>query len=291
MQPTDSPPATLINEVTSHLSWLASGVWQALSGGRSNFAWKVTPKTSNEPVVVKLYRGPARNPLFPNDPKAEAALLAALEQTGLAPRLLQSFESSLGACNIYSHIPGQSWDKDAGQVGACMKRLHQMQPPPGLRKVPDGSEQLAAQTRAILSQCSSDSSLNDLEPSGKVPPSGELILLHGDIVPGNVISNETGLHLIDWQCPAIGDPCEDIAVFLSPAMQQIYRGSTLDSVSNKAFFAKYNNLQVEARYHALAPWYHWRMAAYCQWQAENGRPDYALGRDLEVEALQRSLSP
>ena len=290
MQPLAPPPAALVEQVTDRLTWLAGANWQALSGGRSNFAWKATPEALHEPVVVKLYRGPARNPLFPNEPLAEAALLRALDETGLAPRLLETFESSLGACNIYSHIPGQSWEDGAGQVGACMKRLHQMDPPAGLRHVPDGSKELEAQTNAILSQCAS-SSLNALNPSGEIAPSKHSVLLHGDIVPGNVISNETGLHLIDWQCPAIGDPCEDIAIFLSPAMQLIYRGIPLESDSNTAFFAQYDNARVESRYLDLAPWYHWRMAVYCQWQAENGQPDYAAGRDLEIEALQRSLRP
>ena len=291
MQPSESPSAVLIQEVTTRVPLLAEAEWQALSGGRSNFAWKVTPQPPHEAAVVKLYRGPARNPLFPNEPQAEAALLRSLEETGIAPRLLVSFDSTMGACNIYSHIPGQSWTDDAGRVGACMRQLHQMAPPKRLRTVPDGSDQITAQTIAILDQCTQPTDLIDLKPSGAVPTCNQQVLLHGDIVPGNLISNETGLHLIDWQCPALGDPCEDIAIFLSPAMQQIYRGFPLDSVSNKAFFARYGHRQVEERYNRLAPWYHWRMAAYCQWQSENGRPDYALGRDLEVAALQRSLRP
>lgn len=291
MQTSETPPSALVAQVEAHLPWLAAGKWQALSGGRSNFAWKLTPSASRQAVVVKLYKGPARNPLFPNEPEAEAELLRVLEPTGIAPQLLSAFQSPLGACNIYSHIPGQSWSSDAGQVGACMKRLHQMPPPDGLRRVPDGSEQLAAQTAAILSRCTSSEYLGALKPEGTVAATQQTVLLHGDIVPGNLISNESGLHLIDWQCPAIGDPCEDIAIFLSPAMQHVYRGIPLGSVSNKAFFDAYACAKTQSRYTALAPWYHWRMAAYCQWQTENGQADYAHGRDLEVEALQRSLRP
>ncbi len=291
MHSLELPPAALVTQAISHLPWLDGAKWLALSGGRSNFAWQVTPGAPHQTVVVKLYRGPAKNPLFPNEPGAEAQLLRALQATGIAPTLLSAFTSELGACNIYSHIPGSSWTEDAAQVGKCMRRLHGMALPTGLRSVPNGSTELSAQTAAILSGCRTASNLMSLRPPGAVGPSNTRVLLHGDIVPGNLISNEMGLHLIDWQCPAAGDPCEDIAIFLSPAMQQVYRGRPLDPASVQAFFDAYNRADIKGRYHDLAPWYHWRMAAYCAWQAENGRPDYALGRDLEIAALQRSFSP
>ena len=41
-------------------------------------------------------------------------------------------------------------------------------------------------------------------------------------MPGNLILGEKGLRLIDWQCPAIGDPIVDIMMFLSPGMHEIY---------------------------------------------------------------------
>lgn len=36
-------------------------------------------------------------------------------------------------------------------------------------------------------------------------------LCHGDVHPGNVISTRAGLHLIDWQKAAAGDPAADVA--------------------------------------------------------------------------------
>jgi thiamine kinase len=49
-----------------------------------------------------------------------------------------------------------------------------------------------------------DVSISDIEP----------VLLHTDVVPGNLILGDKGLQLIDWQCPAIGDPIVDIMMFL-----------------------------------------------------------------------------
>ncbi len=135
----------------------------------------------------------------------------------------------------------------------------------------------------ILSLCKEPEELNDLRPDIDVPPSGKSVFLHGDVVPGNLIAGENDLFLIDWQCPGIGDPCEDIAIFLSPAMQRVYRGAPLNEAEFEMFFEGYGDASIKARYRALAPAYHWRMAAYCQWQSENGHLDYA-GAMLEERA-------
>ena len=58
----------------------------------------------------------------------------------------------------------------------------------------------------------------------EVAPVGHPCLIHGDTVPNNFIQSVDALVLIDWQCPALGDPVLDLAIFLSPAMQQIARG-------------------------------------------------------------------
>ncbi|WP_372887211.1 phosphotransferase [Shimia sp.] len=289
-QSSEHPPRALVRAVETRLDGLAGAKWRPLSGGRTNFAWRLDPAGGRAPLVVKLYRGPARNPLFPNDPRAEALLLRRLGPSGLTPRLVSELRTEPGICNIYTHIPGSPWTTGAGIAGALVRSLHRIAPPSRLRRVPDGSAALEAQTRRILADCRQPDHLSALVPGRAVAACDAAVLLHGDIVPGNLIGNATGLHLIDWQCPARGDPCEDIAMFLSPAMQSVYRGQPLTEAEIGDFFAAYGAPEVAGRYARLAPWYHWRMAAYCQWQSENGRPDYGPARDLEVAALQRSLS-
>ena len=91
--------------------------------------------------------------------------------------------------------------------------------------------------------------------------------------------------LIDWQCPAIGDPCDDIATLFSPAMSLLY-GDVLPGPSDiDAFLAEYGELKLKVRFDALRPFYHWRMAAYCLWKAERGAADYLKGLDAELKAL------
>lgn len=239
---------------------------------------------------MKLYAGASLNPLFPNNPGAEATLLQYLEPRRIAPKFQASFDTSQGRCNVYCHVPGTAWRVNAPAVARLMRRLHVLERPDGLRRVADGSAALIEQVLHIVALCGKmPDFLADL-PRDVVLPSGREALLHSDIVPGNVIENDSGLHLIDWQCPAVGDPCEDIAVFLSPAMQHLYRGKVLSDQEVASFFIGYDDPTVADRYHRLAPFYHARMAAYCLWQLEHGRPEYGAGLQLEVTALQRSLS-
>ncbi|SEO06939.1 Phosphotransferase enzyme family protein [Salinihabitans flavidus] len=258
-------------------------------GGRTNRAWQITGR-EGQAVAVKLYSRKSRNPMFPNDPMAEAALLRHLSGTGLVPRLLVDIPTPLGICLVYTMIPGTLWRSDVDVVAATVRRLHRLRAPSGLRKAPDGSAEIAYHTELILDLCSSGQDLQEARPRMAVPPCGQKALLHGDIVPGNLIANESGLYLIDWQCPAIGDPCEDIGVFLSPAMQHLYRGHVLSPAEEAQFLDAYADTELSTRYQKLAPWYHWRMAAYCLWQVENGREEYGAGLKLEWDALQRSLS-
>ena len=281
----------MVEQVTARLAGFDNAAWLPLSGGRTNFAWKVTPENQRDPVVVKLYTGPAKNPLFPNEPQSEARLLHELKDCAIAPRFIDAFETPAGACNVYAHIPGEQWQADVALAGDMVRKLHHLPVPTGLRPVANGSAELTTQTMAILAECAVSDDLLAVQPKGLVPRSEETRLLHGDIVPGNLIQSDSGLRLIDWQCPATGDPCEDIAIFLSPAMQHLYQNEPLSPAAMDAFFAAYDAPEIAARYHQLAPWYHWRMAAYCRWQAENGRSDYARGIDLEVKALQRSFNP
>lgn len=278
----------MIHETRIALAISGDIAWTPLIGGRTNAAWLAQTSAGN--VVVKLYSGPARNPLFPNDPKAEAQLLQLLSSSQHTPIFRAKFETDSGACNVYDHIPGDTWQAGTSDVARLMATLHATPCPSNLRQAPDGAADLVIQTQKILALCEETSGLAQAKPTNGPSASGMSCLLHSDIVPGNLIRNDTGLHLIDWQCPATGDPCEDIAIFLSPAMQHLYRGAALSDAEIDAFFTAYERPEITARYDALAPFYHWRMAAYCLWQMQNGRDDYAQGLALERAALQRSAN-
>lgn len=262
--------------------------WRVLFGGRTNTAWHGMSPAGD--VVVKLYAGAAQNPLFPNDPESEAHLLRSLRAEDFVPQFLAKMPTDIGMCTVYSHVPGRMWHTGSAQVAELMRKVHSQPIPKGLRRTPNGSDALTQQILKIVGQCQVMPDLLVQLPNQTIPPCAHLVLLHTDIVPGNLISNDNGLHLIDWQCPAMGDPCDDIAVFLSPAMQFLYRGAALEESEIVEFFVGYNKPDVAARWRMLAPFFHARMAAYCLWQLENGRPDYEAGLALEVAAFHKSIT-
>ena len=267
----------------------AGARWTVMRGGRTNRLWRVSGGAGAPALVVKLYSRAAPNPMFPNDPAAEARTLRHLSGQGLAPTLLALVETPLGACLVYRYVPGAPWRGDPAAVGRLLRRLHGLSAPEGLRALPGDAGDVVAQTGRILSHLPPPQARAhmDLEPRHTPPaPATTGALLHGDAVPGNLLVAGDRITLIDWQCPARGDPVEDLAIFLSPAMQQLYRGRPLDRAERAAFLAAYDAPDTAARLHALAPWHHWRMAAYCLWRMHRGAGEYAAGHALERAALQ-----
>jgi len=277
------PTRDQIQTQTALFRHLAQQGWSLLepvplSGGRSNHVWRAGD------VVVKLYRRDRYNPLFANDPARERSALLALSGTGMVPRYLGHGCWEGQDWLIYCHLTGAPWSRDTGHVARLLGILHDQTPFDGLPEGINGSRAIEAQTRMILAQAQRSSMLLSAMPQGVVPRSLQTCLIHGDPVPGNLMAHDGTLALIDWQCPQRGDPAEDLALFLSPAMQSLYRGDILSAGEEAEFVAAYPDRRVVARYYALKPWFHWRMAAYCHWRGDDA------ARDLEIAALQ-SIRP
>src|SRR6056297_4022455 len=286
----DLPPETLPPALVAAGIVPPDASWTALEGGRTNRLWRVS-RPSGGLVVVKLYRQAAPNPLFPNDPAVELRLLRHLSGHGIAPHPLYFGKTPAGPCLVYAHLAGAAWTRGAYMAASVLKRLHAIAPPPGLRNAPDGSLALGEQTAAILARCESHAAhaARSLMPRHEVPALGRATLLHGDPVAANMVVGETGARLIDWQCPAIGDPCEDIALFLSPAMQMAYRGAPLTPADVTTFLKAYDAPDILSRYTRLAPWYHARSYAYAVWQATHGEATAIHRANAEKAALEISL--
>lgn len=260
--------------------------WTPLSGGRTNLIWRFD--TPGQSFVCKLYSTNEDNHLFPNDPDAEWRILSWLRGRDLAPEPRAFFDTSMGSCLVYDLIDGTPWRRGIAPVAGLLARLHRLDPPTGLRVVGSGSQALVEQAEALLARCASDRAemLRSMRPGGSIETSSDLRLIHGDVVPANLLERPAGQILIDWQCPALADPCEDIATFLSPAMQSLYGGAPLGAADTQEFIRAYDNTAIGARYTRLAPYFHWRMAAYCLWKSEQGDADYAPAMRLELDALQ-----
>ncbi|WP_235820438.1 phosphotransferase [Falsiruegeria litorea] len=259
--------------------------FEVLLGGRTNRVWKILGRHRH--AVLKLYRNDLQNPLFRNDPKLESLCLRELELTGIAPKLLGHGPFDEGDWVLYDHAPGSCWSCNPEPVAQVLHRLHQVPPPADVPDGCNGSSDLEAHGLAILSECRSDArrTIGNSKPVRHLSQLSECRLIHGDPVPGNVLMHDKQAILIDWQCPAVGDPCEDLAMFLSPAMQMLYRGAPLTEAESQLFLAAYPDNETVGRYAELRPWYHWRMAAYCLWRQERGAADYGSALELELAAL------
>jgi len=276
------PPPSVRQQVSQIAPWTEDAHWQALFGGRTNAAWQVSGLKAS--AVLKLYRRGGQNPLFPNDPAAEAKMLKHLDGTEIAPRLIANFTTDEMECNLYETLPGRAWTEGVERVAELIQRLHKISVPTGLRVAANGSEELLNHALKILQAADLRAAPPQKLLQISVAKTASIELLHGDIVPGNLIAEGNDLRLIDWQCPAIGDSTEDLAIFLSPAMQLLYRGGILSDEETQSFLSSFSVEQQE-RYRALAPLYHFRMAAYCHWQIARGQLDYAEALTVEEQAL------
>ena len=287
MEPTLSPLA--VDFETRFFAYLTARdlvttVPERLIGGRSNHVWR------SGDLVIKLYSKTQNNPLFDNDPEREQVSLVALSGTEMVPHLMDAGTFEGRQWLAYQHIKGDPWQEDTGHVAQLLGRLHDQPGWEGLPRGCNGSAELAAQTRGILARCRESAALLTQAPSGQVPPLECLSVIHGDPVPGNLLAHDGTLTLIDWQCPQMGDPAEDLGLFLSPAMQFLYRGAPLTQDECDAFLAAYPDPRVVGRALALMPWFHWRMSTYCLWKSEQGSTADSSAMALELAALQ-SINP
>ncbi len=282
------PPEALVAYWTgAHPVLPAHARWTPLRGGRTNRIWRVDGAGSS--FVVKLFQARGDTPLFANDPGAEARALAALSQTGLAPELVATGKSAVGASLVYAHVPGRVWrpSDGVGRIARALAAIHRHPVPPSIDSVDASAEALLQQGRRILAGIGpAGRALARREP---VPPRAvspaRTVFLHGDATAGNVLVQGADTTFIDWQCPARGDPVLDLAVFLSPAMQAISGNRPLSEPEEREFLAAYGDAGAAKRYRALAPIFHWRMAAYCLWRASRADRGYAEAAALETARL------
>jgi len=263
----------------------AGARWTSLKGGRTNLVWRVD--FSGTSLVCKLFTPAAANPLYPNFAAAEHTSLAELHGAGIAPDPIALIHCKSGDVVLYQHLEGDTWTSDTASVSRLLAQVHHQTPYAGLRVLSSGSVALIAQINGILADCKKRNwtpAIND----PKIGAAKRAVLIHTDVVANNIVVTPEGPRLIDWQCPALGDACEDLASFLSPAMQFLYGDGPLDGGDVSVFLAAYPDKDTVIRYRMLAPLFHLRIAAYCQWKLERGDPDYAQALQLELSAINQA---
>jgi thiamine kinase len=257
-------------------------VWHTQTGGRTNKVWRLK---GEKDLICKLYLQTTTNPLFNNSPEAEYRCLLWLDGSQIAPKPYKYLRTPFGEVLLYDYIKGQIWFHDVDTVSELLTRIRKHKCPKGLRilsNLPSDIKQTGFEIINKLNNYHKDK-LIKICPEVSIPDI-EPVLLHTDVVPGNLILGDKGLRLIDWQCPAIGDPIVDIMMFLSPGMHEVY-GSGKLSMKNHEVFLMSLTSDLRNRYNNVGSLYHWRMAAYCFWKAEQGFTEYENAAFAEIDHL------
>lgn len=284
-RPGKRPPGALRRACARVLEPLADGKaeWVGLAGGRTNRVWRIGD------AVVKLFASQGGSPMFPNASGTELRALMWLSGTGLAPQPLAAGQVPEGGFVVCRAVDGTVLDRPNQTLIQSLAALHHTAARPGMFPVwPAGHRAAMSLGHALLEQLHPTMPVRQLmragaslQAPGKLPPPRRA-LLHRDAVAGNAVISGRHAVLIDWQCPALGDPAEDLAQTLSPGMQRLHGKGAVD---RDTVLSTYPDPDVVDRYLALAPAFGFRMAAYCLWRAAHGAPDYIEGARAECAAL------
>ena len=235
--------------------------FRKLEGGYTNHVWLAV--TDTRQLVIKEFTQPVLGSLFPNLPEDEARALRVLEGLNVAPVLIGFWPEA--SVLIYEYVEGEMWEADVEAVANLILRKERADPT-GFRSVPIRPDAILFQGDDLFRMCKNKPDKN--KPMLENPlPYGKLSLIHTDI-GGNLISGGNKLRLIDWQCPAAGDICEDIYSFLSPAFQILAQREPLKKDQIKKFWTAIERQDLKIRYDNIFSAYAWRFAGYCSWRSE-----------------------
>ena len=250
-----------------------------LTGGFHNAVWLV--EIGDRRLVAKYFSESMTGTLFPNLPMDEAEALRRLEGLDVAPRLVGFWpEVSL---LVYEYVQGTMWNSDMVGVAELLLRKEAADPT-GFRTVSLRSEDILMEGDLLFARCASEAVEFRPKPMA-IPKLEKLSLIHTD-VGVNLVGTGAGLRLIDWQCPAIGDICEDIYSFLSPAFQILGGRLPLTDEQISIFWNALDRCDIAHRYDQLRASFAWRFSGYCAWQEqvlEDPNICSKYSRALEVE--------
>ncbi|MFO0994575.1 MAG: aminoglycoside phosphotransferase family protein [Hyphomicrobiales bacterium] len=238
---------------------------QRLRGGAWNEVFRITSAESD--IVIKRFVTVLEGTLFPNLPDAEARALERLSGLAVAPDPIRFFpETKWGPVLIYRFHEGESWSSNVGLVADLFKRKLPVDAA-GFRKVPLDPAGVIAEGDTLFARCNDDHRVSRFRrerPLARpMPALSRRSLIHTDVGPSNLINGPKGLRLIDWQCPAAGDPAEDVFSFLTPAWQILSFRDPHSAADRSAFLRAYNDAAMEERLSILEPAFIYRAASYC----------------------------
>ena len=249
-----------------HLSPTTPVTVKRLEGGFWNKVYRI--QGNGVDWVFKSFSGKADKPsLYPKLPESEAKALEFLNSHDIAPTFIAYYPANHDhpANLLYKFLPGQMWQGKVADVGSLLKRLHNLVPPTSFRTLAYEPESLLKEGDKLLCACVEDKAaltLKTLRPDIKsVQAPHRLSLIHTDVWHGNIISSAGKHYLIDWQCPGLGDPTEDIWTFLRSGYQKLLGHDLFTKAQELSFFNRYRG--DAERLETLHSYYSYRLAAHC----------------------------
>lgn len=235
---------------------------KSLQGGLWNDA--VCVEAGEETYVFKTYCQVPKDAFFPNIAADEAKALQRLVGLDISPEFVALWpEENL---LIYKYVEGNTWSGDVAAVARLLVRKEACDPA-GFPLGKLTPHELLAEGDEIFAKCQYAKPPSRPIPFDIAPPT-RLSMIHRDIGPNNLVGSGSKLRLIDWQCPTTGDLSEDIYSFLAPAFHIVGERESLTDDEKARFFQALDLPASKARYELLAPYFSWRMAAYCSWRSE-----------------------
>lgn len=264
----------------------SDATWQKLTGGRTNTAWRAVDSRSD--LVFKLYASDRTNTVFANDPHAELAVLSHLREAGVALEPVELIEAGGQSCLVYHYVTGNRFEVAHPSMASTLRAVHEtslQQKPSPLCEMPDGLIGAALRLMPEIDVESRHLVVPDFHCACRAGYLENQVLLHGDPTPANAVATPNGACFLDWQCPRFGDPVDDLAVLVSPAMHVVYGARPLNSDERRAVLEAYGDTATLDRFEALERELSRAIALYCQWKLDNGESIYARARDAEMTFL------
>ena len=218
--------------------------------------------------VIKHFREANLDGLYPIFPHAEALALQTLSGLEIAPEPV-AFLPDVPLL-VYEFFAGDVWREDAAAVGRLLRRLHDV-PVTAVstfRQLPIEPAAILQQGDHLLAQAQPNTFVQQLRALRPVPqsrpPLAHLSLIHTDAWVGNFVQNDRSLRLIDWQCPGLGDPTEDVWTFLYAGYELLLGWPRFGEHVVADFWQGYGReTAVFQTLPILAPYYTYRLAAHC----------------------------
>ncbi|MEM8580982.1 MAG: phosphotransferase [Pseudomonadota bacterium] len=276
--------AEFAREITGEVS---PPIVEALKGGRTSSVFAVRSEGRSGAFVVKISRHKDATPLFDNKPTDEWSVLTTLSPLGSAPTPVALHQSKDDIWLLaYQYVPGTEGANSADALATLLRTVHTKAGDISLPVRAVAPAHLMSEAESIAADYLPDWAIGLRPPVQDVSPLQDVRLVHRDPIASNIVTDSRGSPvLIDWQCPALGDPLEDIAHATSPAMAHVYGSAAPFDAAD--VLASYGDSELSERAQQMLPLYRWRMLCYCAWQAAHGHELYAEGMLKEADALKK----